>query len=83
MKQFINDYRKFRQIARQDIGDVREDDLIMLFSLFLERQPAFPLPLGGLETFLQSLAPLFNPSETDPDGEDNDDDPFSANTSGV
>jgi hypothetical protein len=83
MKQFINDYRKFRQITRDEIGDIREDDLLILFSLYLERKPAFPLPLGGLETFFQSLAPFLNPSETDPDGEDNDDDPFSANTSGV
>jgi hypothetical protein len=83
MKRFINDYRKFRQMARQEIGDIREDDVLILFSLFLEQQPAFPLPLGGLETFLQSLSPFLNPSDANPDDDDNDDDPFSANTSGA
>jgi hypothetical protein len=70
-------------MARDEIGDIREDDLLMLFSIFIDKQSSFPHPLGGLETFFQSLAPFLNPSETDPDGEDNDDDPFSANTSGV
>jgi|TARA_R110000822_G_scaffold16853_4_gene56960 hypothetical protein len=83
VKQFINNYRKFRQITRQEIGDIREDDLLILFSLFLEQQPSIPLAFGGLESFFQSLSPFLNPSEVNPDADENDDDPFSANTSGV
>jgi hypothetical protein len=84
MKQFINDYRKFRQLARDEIGDIRENDLLRLFSLFIEQQqPVVVNPLGGLESFFQGISPFFNPSSINPDDDENDDDPFSANSSGA
>jgi hypothetical protein len=75
MKQFIDDYRKFREIARREIGDIRESDLLVLFGIFREQSTAFS-PLAGLEYIFNNIA-SFNP-----DDDDYDDDPFS-NTSGV
>jgi len=71
MKQFINDYRKFRQLARQEIGDIRESDLLVLFGIFREQSTAFN-PLAGLEYIFNNI------SSFNPDDDENDDDPFSS-----
>ena len=75
MKQFINDYRKFRQLARQEIGDIRESDILVLFGIYRE-QSTMLNPLAGLEYIFSNIAGL------NPDDDENDDDPFS-NVSGV
>jgi len=75
MKQFIEDYRKFRQLARQEIGDIRESDLLVLFGIYRE-QSTMLNPLAGLEYIFSNIAGL------NPDDDENDDDPFS-NVSGV
>ena len=75
MKQFIDDYRKFRQLARQEIGDIRESDLLVLFGIYRE-QSTILNPLAGLEYIFSNIAGL------NPDDDENDDDPFS-NVSGV
>mgnify|MGYP006138469429 FL=1 len=75
MKQFINDYRKFRQLARQEIGDIRESDILVLFGIYRE-QSTMLNPLAGLEYTFSNIAGL------NPDDDENDDDPFS-NVSGV
>ena len=75
MKQFIDDYRKFRQLARQEIGDIRESDLLVLFGIYRE-QSTMLNPLAGLEYIFSNIAGL------NPDDDENDDDPFS-NVSGV
>jgi len=75
MKQFIDDYRKFRQLARQEIGDIRESDLLVLFGIYLE-QSTILNPLAGLEYIFNNIGGL------NPDDDENDDDPFS-NVSGV
>jgi|TARA_R110000824_G_scaffold166271_2_gene343045 hypothetical protein len=75
MKQFINDYRKFRQLARQEIGDIRESDILVLFGIYRE-QSTMLNPLAGLEYLFSNIAGL------NPDDDENDDDPFS-NVSGV
>jgi hypothetical protein len=73
---FVDEYRKFRHYVREEIGDVREADIIAMFSLYLDRK--ILNPFGGLETLFKQFS-SFPP--TDPDGEDNNDDPFS-NSSG-
>ena len=78
MIQFVAEYRKFRHLVREEIGDVREADIIAMFSLYLDRK--ILNPFGGLETFIKHFSSMVEP--TDPDDESNDDDPF-ANTSGV
>jgi len=79
MMPFIDEYRKFRHIVREEIGDVREADIIALFSLYLERK--ILNPFGGLETFIKHFSSMVEP--TDPDDESNNDDPFSNSSSGV
>jgi hypothetical protein len=73
---FIQEYRKFRQSVREEIGDVREDDILLLFGLYLDRRPINPF--SGLESIMQHLSPFM---QQDPDDESNNDDPFS-NSSG-
>ena len=75
MKQFIDDYRKFRQLARQEIGDIRESDLLVLFGIYRE-QSTILNPLAGLEYIFNNIGGL------NPDDDEDDDDPFS-NVSGV
>ena len=75
MKQFIEDYRKFRQLARQEIGDIRESELLVLFGIY-HQQSTIINPLAGLEYIFNNIGGL------NPDDDENDDDPFS-NVSGV
>lgn len=75
MKQFINEYRKFRELARQEIGDIRESDILVLFGIYREKSTMLN-PLAGLEYIFNNIAGL------NPDDDKNDDDPFS-NVSGV
>ena len=75
---FVDEYRKFRHHVREEIGDVREADIIAMFSLYLDRK--ILSPFGGLESLFKQFSTFVEP--TDPDDESNDDDPF-ANTSGV
>jgi len=75
---FINEYRKFRYLVLEEVGgDLKEGDIITLFTIYLERK--ILNPLGGLETFIKHFSSMVEP--TDPDDESNDDDPFS-NSSG-
>ena len=75
---FIDEYRKFRHLIREQSGDLKEADIITLFTIYLDRKMLNPF--GGLETFFKQFQTLVEP--TDPDDESNDDDPF-ANSSGV
>jgi len=75
---FIDEYRKFRHILREESGDVKEADIITLFAIYLDRK--ILNPFGGLETFFKQFSSMVEP--TDPDADSNDDDPF-ANSSGV
>ena len=75
MKQFINEYRKFRELARHEIGDIRESDILVLFGIYREKSTMLN-PLEGLEYIFKNIAGL------NPDDDENDDDPFS-NVSGV
>ena len=75
---FVDEYRKFRHLVREEIGDLKESDIIGLFTIYLDRK--ILNPFGGLETIFKQFS-HFSPQPTDPDAEDNDDDPF-ANTSG-
>ena len=59
MKNFIDEYRKFRHLVREEIGDLSEEDIMMLFSLYLER-PQYKNPFAGLETFFSQYSSLFN-----------------------
>ena len=72
MKQFINEYRKFRELARHEIG---ESDILVLFGIYREKSTMLN-PLAGLEYIFNNIAGL------NPDDDENDDDPFS-NVSGV
>ncbi len=82
MKAFIDEYRRFRHLVREEIGDIEEPDIMMLFSIYVERRP-IQNPFAGLETFFKGYTDIFQPNNpnNDPDDESNDDDPF-ANTSG-
>ena len=75
---FIDEYRKFRHLVREESGDLKESDIITLFTIYLDRK--ILNPFGGLETFIKQFSSMVEP--TDPDDESNDDDPF-ANTSGA
>ena len=72
---FIEEYRKFRNLLREESGDIKEADIITLFTIYLDRK--ILNPFGGLETFFKQFS-----SMTDPDDDSNNDDPF-ANSSGV
>jgi len=39
-RRFVNQYRKFRQIVKEEIGDLEEEIIISLFSLFARRLSA-------------------------------------------
>ncbi len=78
MRSFVEEYRKFRHIMREDVGDLKESDIITLFTIYLDRKVFNPL--GGLETFFRQFQTDLREA-SDPDAEDNDDDPF-ANSSG-
>ncbi len=83
MKHFIDEYRRFRHLVREEIGDLEEPDIMTLFCVWVDRKPIIQNPFAGLETFFKGYQDIFqhnNPNE-DPDDESNDDDPF-ANTSG-
>jgi hypothetical protein len=82
MKSFISHYRAFRNQIFEECGDMEEDNIILLYSLYLENKHTVN-PLAGIESFLNQYTSLFSPPNLDPDDEENDDDPFSANTSGV
>ena len=82
MKGFIDDYRRFRHLVREEIGDLEEPDIMTLFCVWMDRRP--PLnPFAGLETFFKGYTDIFQPNNAneDPDDENNNDDPFS-NSSG-
>ena len=82
MKQFIEEYRKFRHLVREELGDFSEEDIMILFSFYLER-PQYKNPFAGLETFFTQYSSLFNSNNNpndDPNDPDFDDDPFSSNT---
>ena len=80
MKHFINQYRQFRNTLFEECGDMEEDNIIMLYSLYLDNKPSVN-PLAGLETFFSQYSSLFNPNPNDdPEDPDFDDDPFSRNT---
>ena len=83
MKAFIDEYRRFRHLVREEIGDLEEPDIMMLFSIYIERRP-IQNPFAGLESFFKGYTDIFQPNNpnNDPDDESNDDDPFS-NTSGT
>ena len=81
MKSFINHYRQFRNTLFEECGDMEEDNIIMLYSLYIENKHSVS-PFAGLETFFNQYSSLFNPTTNDdPDDENNNDDPFS-NSSG-
>ena len=83
MKHFIDEYRRFRHLVREEIGDLEDADIMMLYSIYLERRP-IQNPFAGLESFFKGYTDIFQPNNpnNDPDDESNDDDPFS-NTSGT
>ena len=79
MKGFIDDYRRFRHLVREEIGDLEEPDILMLFSVWVDRKPQLN-PFAGLETFFKGYTDIFqpnNPHDENPDDENNNDDPFS------
>ena len=79
MKAFIDQYRKFRHLCREEIGDLEDGEIMMLFSIYLEQRPQFNNPFSGLESFFTQYSSLFNPNNNpsdDPDDEDFNDDPF-------
>ena len=83
MKSFIDQYRKFRHLCREEIGDLEDGDIMMLFSIYLDQTPRLNNPFSGLETFFTQYSSLFNSNDNpndDPNDPDFDDDPFSNNT---
>ena len=76
MKTFIDEYRRFRHLVREDIGDLEDADIMLLFSIYIERRPT-PNPFAGLESFFKGYESIFQPRPNDdPDDEDFNDDPF-------
>ncbi len=80
MKSFITHYRSFRNHLIEECGDMEEDNILLLYSLYLEHKHTVVHPFSGLEAIFKQFSSFVDP--TDPDDESNDDDPF-ANTSGV
>ena len=77
MKAFIDEYRKFRHLVREDIGDLEEPDIMTLFCIWVDRKPTIQNPFSGLESFLKGYESIFQPRPNDdPDDEDFNDDPF-------
>ena len=78
MKDFIDQYRRFRHLVREDIGDLEELDIMTLFCVWVENKPVIQNPFAGLETFFKGYQDIFqnNNANEDPDDENNNDDPF-------
>ena len=78
MKAFIDEYRRFRHLVREDIGDLEELDIMALFCVWVENKPVIQNPFAGLETFFKGYQDIFqnNNANEDPDDENNNDDPF-------
>ena len=71
MHNFLRQYRQFREITRNELGDIQEQDIISLFIVHLNlKSAAMPTVFADLWRMMS------NPQ--DPDSDDNDDDPFSA-----
>ena len=71
MLNFLRQYRKFREMTRNELGDIAEQDIISLFIVHLNlKSAAMPTVFADLWRMMS------NPQ--DPDSDDNDDDPFSA-----
>jgi len=71
MLNFLQQYRKFREFARNELGDIKEQEIISLFIVHLDTKAAAMPPVFA------DLWRMMSPPQ-DPDSEDNDDDPFSA-----
>ena len=71
MHNFLRQYRKFREITRNELGDIQEQDIISLFIVHLNLKSA------AMPTVFADLWRMMSESQ-DPDSDDNDDDPFSA-----
>ena len=76
MKAFIDEYRRFRHLVREEIGDLEEPDIMTLFSVWVDRKP-LQNPFAGLESLFKGYESIFQPRPNDdPDDEDFNDDPF-------
>ena len=78
MKNFIDEYRRFRHLVREEIGDLEEPHIMTLFCVWVDRKPQLN-PFAGLETFFKGYTDIFqpnNPDDENPDDENNNDDPF-------
>ena len=76
MKAFIDEYRRFRHIVREEIGDLEEPDIMTLFCVWVDRKP-LQNPFAGLESLFKGYESIFQPRPNDdPDDEDFNDDPF-------
>jgi hypothetical protein len=72
--QFIKEYRSFRQKIGEELG-VKEDELVLKFFMAFKR-----LHRANNSAFLNNLFDAMNPyinKSSNPDSDDNDDDPFS------
>jgi len=65
MKSFISHYRAFRNQIFEECGDMEEDNIILLYSLYLENKHTVN-PLAGIESFLNQYTSLFSPPNLDP-----------------
>jgi hypothetical protein len=87
-RRFVNQYRKFRQIVRDEIGDLDEEIVISLFALYGKhlgtKSPQEKNPFNyyqkymnstNLDDFAKNFMDYFSYSGVDPDSEDNDDTP--------
>ena len=74
MHNFLRQYRKFREITRNELGDIQEQDIISLFIVHLNLKSA-AMPTVFADLWRMMGDPQHN---QDPDSDDNDDDPFSA-----
>lgn len=87
-RRFVNQYRKFRQIVRDEIGNLEEEIVISLFSLYsrhlgkksLKEQNPFNyyqkyMNNTSLDDFAKNFMDYFSYDGLDPDSEDNDDMP--------
>jgi hypothetical protein len=87
-RRFVNQYRKFRQIVRDEIGDLEEEIVISLFALYgrylgtKNRQENNPFNYYNkymnstyLDDFAKNFMDYFKSGGLDPDSDDNDDMP--------
>jgi|TARA_R110001592_G_C12869627_1_gene723613 hypothetical protein len=81
MKSFINHYRTFRNHLFEECGDMEEDNIILLYSLYIENKHTIS-PFASIEKLLAQFSPYMTEA-LDPDDDENDDDPFASNTSGA